>query len=153
MKLVLSFVFIMMVSMPCMAQPTTTPVMTAIPVVVPIPSPITDETQITAPTAVEWQDFLKAMGNAKGGGVLVTILLLVQGLMLLLRGYLGQFAGKYRFVAMSLLTIIGVVVGQVYYAGIAWPVALLSAPALAAIQVWIHQAYKQFVVKKDEKPA
>jgi hypothetical protein len=152
MRFFLIFIFSFMLTLPLSAQ-TTTPTVMASPIIVPIPSPITDGAQITAPTAVEWQDFIKAIGNAKGGGVLVSILLIVQGLMLLLRGYLGQLAGKWRFFAMSTLTVVAVVVGQVYYVGISWPVALLSAPVLAALQVWFHQAYKQFVVKKGETPA
>lgn len=61
---------------------------------------------------------------------------------------LASFTGKGRLVAVCLFNLIAVVIAGVMSGGNIVSV-LLSAAGLAAIQVFLHQLYKQFVEKKD----
>lgn len=106
---------------------------------------------IAPPTAAEISKFLEALGGAKGLGTLGIIALIVQGLMLLLKSTVGKFAGVYQLLAVNLLTLITGIIG-LKMSGMDWGSAILHSQSLAAFQVFLHQAWKQFQ-KKDTAAA
>ena len=78
--------------------------------------------------------------------------LLSQLAMLFLRTPLASFAGKYKLVAIYVLSVVaGLLTLKV--SGMDWGAAALHTQTLAALQVFGNQVYKQFIQKADEKPA
>lgn len=108
----------------------------------------------TAPVATE--DFLKALfesiGKLKGAGTMGIVVVVVQLLMLFFRTPLANFAGKYRLLIASALTMVGGVIG-LKLTGVDWMAALVHSSTLAAFQVFGHQAFVQFIKKADEQPS
>lgn len=124
----------------------------SIPVIVP-KLPGTDPDDLDDPLATV--DFLKALvdsiGGMKGAGVMVLVVIVVQLLMLFLRTPLAAFAGKWKMLIIYSLSMVGGLLALMA-ADVDWKAALLHSNTLAAVQTWLHQIWKQFVVKKDEKP-
>lgn len=110
---------------------------------------VTNPEVIQPPTVADWQAFLSALGGAKGLGTLGVIGVVVQGLLLALRSQIGAYAGRYRLVAVALLTFVTGGVG-LKLSGLDWASVLMHSSTLLAFQVLLNQVFKQFVVKSDE---
>lgn len=106
---------------------------------------------IAPPTVDDLQLFLNSLGNVKGLGTLGVVAVLVQGLMIFLKTGLGQLAGKYQLVLVLLLTLVGGVIA-LKSQGLGWGSVLIHSSTIAAVQVFLHQIYKQFVEKANEAP-
>jgi hypothetical protein len=85
--------------------------------------------------------------TAKGKATMAIAAGVVQLLMVGFQTPLAQVAGKYRLLAVSLLSFLSVVVGALA-AGLPVAGALGAAPALAAFQVFVSQVWKQFFTDK-----
>lgn len=101
---------------------------------------------ITPPSQDEIDVFLHSLAGIGGLKGVAIVLLIVQGLMLLFRSHLADFAGKYRLLIVTFLTLVAALVmgmssGQTPLA------ALLSGSALTTLQVFMNQLYNQFFVK------
>ena len=103
---------------------------------------------VTPPTADDFTKFMAAIGGMKGAGTMGIVIVVVQGLLLALRSQLGSIAGKWRLVAVSLLTLVAGVIG-LKVTGMDWMGALMNSASLAMFQVFFHQAKKQFIDKTD----
>lgn len=99
--------------------------------------------EVMPPTAAEWGAFIEAIGGYQTLGTLGLVALVVQGLMLVARSTLGEMAGPFKFLVVSLLTLIGGVLA-LNLSGMDWVSALTHSTTIAAAQVFIHQAVKQF---------
>jgi len=102
---------------------------------------------LVPPTMDELQAFLVSLKGLKGASSLAAVTIVVQGGMLLMRSKLGEYAGKYRLLVVSLFTLLlgmGALVSQ----GMAPLAALMHSTTLAALQVFGHQLYNQFFTKK-----
>lgn len=98
------------------------------------------------PTETWIMELMKFISTAKGLGTLAFAAGLTQLVMLLFQTPMAEMAGKWRLVIVSALSVIGVVLGALV-TGMPIGQALLSGPALAALQVFINQVYKQFFDK------
>ena len=107
-----------------------------------------DDAGIQPPSLDELAALVAALGGVKGASTLAVVALVVQGLMLLLRSKLGEVAGKYRLLAVYLLTVVGTVVGF-RIAGLDLGAALVHAQTLTAAQVLVNQVFKQFFQKSS----
>lgn len=103
--------------------------------------------EIVAPSVDEIAALVLSLGGLKGASALAITAVAVQGVMLMLRSKLGEVAGKFRLLAVYLLTVVGVVV-SFRIAGLDLGAALVHAQTLAAAQVLINQVVKQFFVKE-----
>ena len=110
---------------------------------------VTNPEVIQPPTVGEWQAFLSALGGVKGLGTLGVIGVVVQGLLLALRSQIGNLAGRYRLLAVALLTFVAGGIG-LKISGLDWASVLMHSSTLLAFQVLLNQIFKQFVVKADE---
>lgn len=88
------------------------------------------------------------LGGLKGMGVMASVLVGVQLVMMALKTRLGHYAGKYRLVAVYMLTVASSLIA-LKSSGQDWVSASLHANTLAAFQVFGNQVYKQFITKKD----
>lgn len=103
---------------------------------------------VTPPSGEELNLFLQSLGGVGSLKAVGIVLLVVQGLMLFFRSKLADFAGKYKLLIVTALTLIasicaGLVSGQSISASI------LSGGALATLQVFMNQIYTQFFLKKE----
>jgi hypothetical protein len=120
----------------------------AAPAAVEAPAEEASEAEVVMPpTAGEWAKLVESLGGLKGAGTLAIVAFLVQLIMLLLRTQLGEFAGRWRLLAVLGLTMVGGVLG-LKMQGMEWVAALMHSTTLAAAQVFGHQAFKQFAKKK-----
>ncbi|NDC22512.1 MAG: hypothetical protein EBZ49_00055 [Proteobacteria bacterium] len=93
------------------------------------------------PTPEQWGTVV--VNLTKGElGILAAVGIAVQFLMLLLKGPLGEKAGKWRLMAVSGLTMVGCVLA-LRTQGMDWASILAHSSTLAASQVFIHQIFKQ----------
>jgi len=99
------------------------------------------------PTEQWIMDLFSGLGGLKGASTLAIVALIVQLIMKFFKTPLANFAGKYRLIVVSGLTVIGGMVGLVAQ-GSTWLSALVSASVIAAIQVFFHQIVTQYK-KKD----
>ncbi len=105
-------------------------------------------------TAVFINALGKSIGSVKGASSLLLVMLITQLLMLFFRTPLGSFAGKWKFLIIYGMSLVGGVVAlKINVDGMEWLTALLHANTLATFQIFAHQAKKQFWDKKNEKPA
>lgn len=80
-------------------------------------------------------------------GVIAIVLSVTQILMKLLDSALGeQFLGKFKFLAVSFLSLVTAVAGGLAL-GQDFLTSLLSGAGLAAVQVFAHQFYLLFIKK------
>jgi hypothetical protein len=98
------------------------------------------------------QDFinllLKSIGDIKGATGLGIVVIIVQLLMAFFKTQLSNFAGKYKLLIVTFLTLVlGVLTLKT--SGLTWSAALLHSSTIAAFQVFFNQLYKQFFVKND----
>lgn len=101
--------------------------------------------EVVPPSSEELMAFINALGGIKNLGALGIVALVIQGLMLLLRTPLMAFAGVWRLIIVSGLSMVGGVIAQLAQ-GVGWLPALLNSATLAAVQVFVHQIVAQ--VKK-----
>lgn len=104
--------------------------------------------EIMPPTNQEWLLFLSSVKGLKGFVSLGGAAAITQGLLYLFRGDLGVLLGKWRLVTVTLLTTISGAL-MLKITGLDWPSSLMHGTTLSAFQVFIHQFYKQFFIKKD----
>lgn len=103
---------------------------------------------IVEPTQAEWGQWLtSAMQGPKG---LALALVLVQGIMLMLRGQLGEKAGKWRYLAVALVSLVVAILG-VLVSGQPWSALVNDAATIAAFSVFLHQALLQFGTAKGNQ--
>lgn len=89
---------------------------------------------------------ISAIGGLKGATALAVAAAVVQLMMMFLKTPLAMFAAKYKLVAVYGLSIVSGIIA-LRIAGVALPAALVDASTLAAVQVFLHQIYKQFIEK------
>jgi len=101
-------------------------------------------------------EFMKALfaslGGLKGASSLGAAAMLVQLMMKFLKTPLGRKAGKYRLLAVSLMSMAAGVLALMLTSGMGLGAALMHGTTLAAFQVFAHQLWKQFVTKSAEEP-
>lgn len=102
---------------------------------------------VPAPTPEDWEKFLAALGGLSGLQGLGVAALVVQGLMLLLKSQLGKYAGKYQLVVVMGLSLVSGSIA-LKMTGLDWASVLVHSSTLGAVQVFLHQIYKQFLEKK-----
>lgn len=102
---------------------------------------------VPPPTQSEWSAFLEGLGGIKGASTLAIVALVVQGLMLALKSGLGSLTGKLQLVLVYGLTLVGGVVA-LKVQGMDWGSILIHSSTMSAVQVFLHQIYKQFLVKE-----
>lgn len=103
--------------------------------------------EIPAPTPEDWARFLEALGGLSGLQGLGIAALVVQGLMLLLKSQFGKYAGKYQLVAVMGLSLVSGSIA-LKMTGLDWASVIVHSSTLGAVQVFLHQIYKQFLEKK-----
>ncbi len=96
-----------------------------------------------------WRAVLEFISGIKGATTIAVIGGLVQLLVKAVNSRFGDGLGKYKLLTVSLLSVVGVVVGLMAQ-GSPLSAALFSGATLAAFQVFAHQVYKQFFDNKDE---
>ena len=108
--------------------------------------------EIAGPTAGDIAKFLEALGGVKNLGTLGIVALVVQGLMLVAKSALGKMAGIYQMLILNFLTLAAGVIA-LKMSGMDWASAILHSQSLAAFQVFLHQAWKQFGKKAADQAA
>lgn len=93
--------------------------------------------------------FWQFLGGFKGLSGMAAVAAVVQIVMLFFKSTLSGFAGKYRLLIVTGLTVVASVVGLMGQ-GMTLTAALLNGATLTAVQVFAHQLWKQFVEKKEE---
>lgn len=104
---------------------------------------------IEGPSQDEIGNFLKSIGGWAGMGALGIAMIIVQGLMLLFKSSLASFAGKWRLLIVSFLSLASGVIALKLMGVADWGAVLMHSSTLAAIQVFINQLWKQIFVKAD----
>jgi hypothetical protein len=89
----------------------------------------------------------QGIGGLKGAGGLAIAFFVVQGLMLLARTPLADFAGKWKLVIVAVTTLAATFLALML-AGATWSVALLSGAFLTMFQTYLNQIWKQFFTDK-----
>ena len=97
-------------------------------------------------------DLIKAVGGVKGGGTLAIIMLVVQLIMWLLKGFFANVAGKWKLIAVLGLTLVAGIIAMMMQ-GVTLGASLLHSSTIASAQVLLNQAYKQFLGSKKETKA
>lgn len=92
--------------------------------------------------------FLAALGGAQTLGTLGIVGLVVQAMMLFLKSSLGTITGKWQLILVLIFTFIGGAIG-LKAGGMEWGSVLIHSSTIGAIQVLLHQIYKQFLVKNE----
>ena len=94
------------------------------------------------------QQLINSLGGLKGATALGIAVFVVQAILLFFRTKLADFSGKWRIVIVAGLS---VVVGtlSLLVSGLPITAALVHADTAAAVQVFIHQLWKQFTEKPD----
>lgn len=103
------------------------------------------------------QDFLAllldSIGKIKGASAMTLAVLVTQILLAFFKTPMGEFAGKYKLLAVLVLSLATGILGLMM-SGLDWKAALIHSSTLAAFQVLAHQLYVQFVKKSNEaKPS
>lgn len=104
--------------------------------------------ELLPPSADEIQALLVSLGGLKGAGALAIVAVVVQGLMLFFKSSIAAFAGKFQLLIVMLLTLVGGVIA-LKSQGMDWGAVIVHSSTLTALQVFLHQIFKQFIVKKD----
>jgi len=94
-----------------------------------------------------WGELVKFVSSIKGQTTMGIVALLVQLAMHFFRTSMADFAGVWKWVIVSGLSLIGVVLGGLA-SGSDIMAAVTSGAALAAFQVWIHQFLKALTEPK-----
>lgn len=91
---------------------------------------------------------LQSLGGIKGASTLAIVVLVSQLLMKFVATPLLKLDGAMKLLIISGLTIVGGVAGLMIQTGIDLGAALMHSSILAALSTYVHQLYKQFIVKK-----
>jgi len=86
---------------------------------------------------------IKSLGGLKGAGALAIVATCVQGVMLFFRTPLAAFAGKYRLLIVSILSLVGGVLA-LKLTGLDWVASLVHSSTLTSVMVFGNQVVKQF---------
>ncbi len=86
---------------------------------------------------------IKSIGGLKGASALGIAVAITQALMLFFRTPLANFAGKWRLVVLTGLSLV-VCVLALRVAGVDWLTALVHSSTLTTAQVFGNQMFKQF---------
>jgi hypothetical protein len=97
------------------------------------------------------QDFILALfqsiGQLKGATTLTLVIIITQLLMQFLKTPLANFASKYKLLLVTFFSLVLGIAGLMKE-GLSFGAAIIHSSTIAAIQVFIHQIYKQFIEKK-----
>jgi len=93
------------------------------------------------------QSLIVAIGGFSGASTLAVVGIIVQLLIKFFKTPIALFASKYKLVIVSGLSVVGAVIG-LSMQGVDLLSAIMSGGTLAAIQVFVHQIYKQFIEKR-----
>ena len=93
-------------------------------------------------------ELLTFVGGLKGASVLAISVGVTQLLMKFFNSSLANFAGKYKLLVVSALSLVASVLGS-FASGASIMNALMSGAVLASVQVFGHQVYLQFFASKD----
>ena len=121
--------------------------MAATPLATPLPTPLPE-----LPTADWLMLMVAAIGGMKGMSALAIAASVSQLLLKFLSTPLAKFAGKYKLLAVTGLTLVTGVLALMVASDMSMFVALMHSTTLAAFQVFVHQIWKQFVKKSNELP-
>ena len=102
--------------------------------------------EVLPPTSEEWAGLLMKLGTLKGASTVAVVTFVVQALMFLCRTSVGDFLGKNKLRFVMGLTVAATIGAEMLNGGTLLT-ALQAAPVMAAIQVFLHQIYKQFTEK------
>lgn len=100
------------------------------------------------PDTSEIMAFFAQLGGLKGASALVIAGIVVQGLMLAVRSFLGDLIGQYKLLLVLGLSLVSGVVALMV-SGVPLGAALVRSTTLAAFSVFFNQIYKQFFEKKS----
>lgn len=101
---------------------------------------VTAFAELVEPTPEEWGKVLVSVTSGQLS-VLAVVAAVVQACMLVLRTRIGEGAGRLRLVLVSLLTVVGGVLG-LRSQGMEWGSSLVHSSVLAAAQVFMYDLYK-----------
>lgn len=90
---------------------------------------------------------LQSMNGSSGVTSMAVVALIVQALMLVVNSRYGNLAGKYRFTIMYALNALGGI-AALKLQGVDTFTAMTHSNTMAAYQVMLNQAYKQFIKKQ-----
>jgi hypothetical protein len=96
---------------------------------------------------------LLSIGGLKGAGVLAAVVVLTQVVVKFMDTRWAAFAGKWKLLAVSGLTLVGGVAGLMTTEHLSFLAALLHSSTLATFQVFAHQLLKQVTERPDPAPA
>jgi hypothetical protein len=130
------FLFAMLVSFSALAQE-----VAAVAAVVP---------PVVPPTQDEWTALLTSIGGLKGASSMAIAAVVIQGLMLLFRTKLGEMAGKFRLLIVSVLTLVGGIIA-LKISGVEGPALFMHSTTLLSFQVLLNQVMKQFFSAKGDQ--
>ena len=90
---------------------------------------------------------MKSLGGVKGASSMAIAVLVAQVGLKLIQTSAGELLGKYKLLVVAGLTMLVSIVGMMVTGTELLP-ALLGSSGIAAVQVFLHQIYKQFFEKK-----
>jgi len=109
----------------------------------------------TLPGAISLADWINMAvivgGGVKGMSTLGVAAALSQLLLKMMGSPLAKYAGKYKLVLITLLTLVSGVTGLMLTTEMSVWAAMMNSASIVAFQVFVHQIYVQFVKKGDEK--
>src|SRR3954466_424795 len=104
--------------------------------------------EIVPPSGADFQALFASLGGLAGMKALAIVAVVIQAMMLLVRSQAGELLGKYRFLIVYAGSMILAPIALIS-SGVSVGAAFVHANTLAAIQVFLNQIFKQFIVKKD----
>lgn len=105
----------------------------------------------TATTESLFLQILTFVTTLKGASTIAIAAGVVQLVMLFFKTPLAAFAGKYKLLVVSALTVPALILAAVV-TGMPLSAALGQAPVLAAVQSLLYQAWKQFLEPAGPQP-
>lgn len=105
--------------------------------------------EIVEPTVDEWVQFLMSLKGWQGFSTLGIAAAVVQGALFIFRSQFFGLDGKQKIVIVQALTIVAGVIG-LRIQDFDWFSSIIHANTLGAIQVFLHQLYKQFTDPGDK---
>lgn len=100
----------------------------------------------TMPVDLDWSESLRllvqALGGLKGAGALTVAAAVTQGVMILARSPLGNFAGKFKLLVYTGVSMVAGVLA-LKLSGVDWLGALMHATTLTAVGTFVNQCLKQ----------
>jgi hypothetical protein len=92
-------------------------------------------------------DIIAFIATVKGASVLAIAAGIAQLVMKFFQTPLADFAGKYKLLIVSGVSVVATVLGAMV-TGLSFGAAILSGGAIAALQVFLHQIYTHFFAKE-----